>query len=277
MILKNTVSEPLDIIILAGQSNMEGNGLGKTEFLYEKDDDILMMQCDIATEVKKNAEGREFLHATPSEEYFIEPAEERKNSDGEPCGILALSFAALYKENNLEKGRKLLLVQTAVGGTGFRGGHWGLEDVLYKRLFEMTDAALSMNKENRIVAVLWHQGEHDAYENAGLGDKYIKDFYSKRFSLLVSGIREKYGEELPFIAAGFTHGWMDKYPIENKAVIDASVDVLSTLGCASYITKTLDLASNEDSVGNGDTVHFSKDALYTLGNRYYEEYVSLLK
>lgn len=277
MVLKNTVSVPLDIIILAGQSNMEGNGLGECQYPWSLDSDILMMQCDIATEVKKNEAGREFIFVTPSEEYSIEPAEERINGDGLPCGILALSFARLYKKNNLKNGRKLLLVQTAVGGTGFTGSHWGVEDILYKRLFEMTDAALAMNKENRVVSVLWHQGEHDAYENCGLGDEYIKDFYSKRLSLLVSGIREKYGEKLPFIAAGFTHGWMDEYPTENKAVIDASVDTLAALGCASYITKTLDLASNEDSVGNGDTVHFSKDALYTLGNRYYEEYVSLLK
>ena len=277
MILKNTVSEPLDIIILAGQSNMEGNGLGECQHPWSLDSDILMMQCDIATEVKKNEAGREFIFVTPSEEYFIEPAEERINGDGLPCGILALSFARLYKKNNLKNGRKLLLVQTAVGGTGFTGSHWGVEDILYKRLFEMTDAALAMNKENRVASVLWHQGEHDAYENCGLGNEYIKDFYSKRLSLLVSGIREKYGEKLPFIAAGFTHGWMDEYPTENKAVIDASVDTLAALGCASYITKTLDLASNEDAVGNGDTVHFSKDALYTLGNRYYEEYVSLLK
>ena len=30
----------------------------------------------------------------------------------------------------------------------------------------MINAGLSLNKNNRIVALLWHQGEHDTYENA---------------------------------------------------------------------------------------------------------------
>ena len=187
MKIRNPISEPLDIIILAGQSNMEGNGLGDTSEPWIPDSDILMMYEDIVMFPKKNSEGREFISITRGEDYFIATADERLSSDkNKRCAVLALPFAKLYKKERLEKGRRLLLVQTAIGGSGFVGAHWGIGEEFSERLFDMVDLALGMNQENRVIALLWHQGEHDAYENAGKDPQVIKDYYKEKGILLNS-------------------------------------------------------------------------------------------
>ena len=272
MILKNPISEPLDIIILAGQSNMEGCGRGEAEKEWIPSEKILMMQSEIRTRVEK------YIVPEPSDEYYIEPADERYSSDyGMKCGVFALEFARLYSEQMLTPGRKLLLVQSAVGGTGFVGGHWGTSDILYKRMLEMVSCALGMNPENRIVAMLWHQGEHDAYERRGEGREQIASEYEKALTALIEGVRERFGNGFPIVAAGFTHGWVDEYPEECEAVLSATERAFSKLGKSALVTGTGDLKSNSDVIGGDDNVHFSKAACKILASRYFDAYEALIK
>ena len=66
--------------------------------------------------------------------YVIDIAKERANSSV-TVGDFSLTFAKRYIEQGLLKeGRKLLIVRTAVGGTGFKKGHWGERDFLFLRL-----------------------------------------------------------------------------------------------------------------------------------------------
>lgn len=142
--LKDFTKENFDIIIQAGQSNSEGYGVGDVDNPYEPNDQVWYMNGN-------------FTLSCAAENVM-------KN---EIQSTFALSFARKYLNAGLLKdGRKLLILRTAVGGTGFLDNHWKMTDDLYLRMMEMTRTALALNKKNRLVGLLWHQGETDATLNA---------------------------------------------------------------------------------------------------------------
>ncbi|MBQ9734615.1 MAG: hypothetical protein IJV95_02030 [Clostridia bacterium] len=275
--IKDLLNGKFDIIIIAGQSNAESSGEGPSyNSDWVEDDDILMLKGDFDAKVAKKAYGNEYLDIEVSDKYYIERAKERI-INGKVCAIFGNYFAKMYKENRLEKDRKILLIQTAIGGTGFAKWHWGLKDALYNRMLKMTEQALALNPENRVVALLWHQGEHDSFEPPEMEDNVRKQTYKKNLSALIDGVREKFGNKLPFICAGFTKYWVNEYPNQCAAVLGATKEVCESINDARFIEKTDDLEVNDEAVGNGDTVHFSRRALYILAERYYNAYKEIVE
>lgn len=265
--------EKLDIIILAGQSNAEGNGKGDTKHPYKRNKNILHMY-DINSYGYKEDERSKVIHLDIKYpvEFEIDVAEE-KTPNGEG-GNLGLFFSKMYAKNNLENGRKILLIRAAVGGTGFARGHWGESDVLPKRLNDMVDYALSLNKENRIVAFLWHQGEHDAFENTDLDENTRKNFYYQKLSKFFTNFKNRYNSfSYPIICGGIVDSWKKDYSSECRAIEDASKKVMKNIQGSFVSSKGL--KSNNDEIGNGDPLHFSRDALYIFGKRYYSAYKKL--
>lgn len=274
--IKNLLNGKFDIIIIAGQSNAESSGVGPAyKEDWVEDDDILMLKGDFNAKVAKKAYGNEYLDIEVSDNYYIERAKERI-INGKVCAVFGNYFAKMYKENYLEEGRKILLVHTAIGGTGFAKWHWGLKDVLYKRMLSMTEDALSMNPENRVVALLWHQGEHDSFEPPEMADEERKQTYKNNLTALIDGVREKFGNDLPFICAGFTKFWVADYPNQCEAILSATKEVCESKNDAYFIEKTDDLEVNDQVNGEGDTVHFSRRALYILAERYYDAYKKII-
>ena len=270
----NPISTPLDIIILAGQSNAEGNGHGAVDCAYVPTPEILMMQGNYTQKVAKNAGEKDFFVVEAEKSYSIDTAKERV-SGKTTFGNLALTFAKKYKENLLESERKILIVNTAVGGTGFAKNHWGIGEVLFERLMEMTSEALKMNSKNRVVALLWHQGEHDAYEFDHLTDIEREDFYKEKINILFSRVRESFGK-MPIICGRFASPWEKLYKSRCEAIYSATEKVCKALGSAVMVT-TSDLTTNAYETGNSDDIHFSRKALYLLGERYYGAYEKILK
>ena len=182
-----------------------------------------------------------------------------------------LSFAKNYVEKGLLRdGRKLLIVRSAVGGTGFLDRRWGLRDDLFLRMIEMSKTALCLHPSNRIVGLLWHQGETDADLGAD------RDGHYKRLWDLVEAVRSVFGSpDLPFLAGDFVEQWRKAGPQKADPVRAAMRDVCKNAGCAAFV-ETDGLASNDQQLGNGDTIHFSRNALAQLGERYFEAFYQLL-
>ena len=268
--IKNFITDKLDIIILAGQSNASGCGLGETETPWVKDERILKFSEKYSADVAQTEYGNEYLDIKIIDEQTVSVADERNDGKGQKISGFDLAFAKEYANKYLEKDRKLLIVDTSIGGTGFSKKHWGVGDLLYERMFRLTDLALSMNNENRIVAVLWHQGEHDTFENAQFNYEERFEFYKSKFGAFMQGLRAKYGEQ-PFICAGFTSVWVGNYPEQCKAVLTACKEVLSNYSKTAMVN-TEDLKNNDAAIGNKDIVHFSKDACYKLGRRYFKAF-----
>lgn len=244
--LKDFTKEAFDIVIQAGQSNAEGSGFGDAAMPYQPKDNVYMMEPD-----RTVFKAREIVW------------------DNVIRGNFALSFADAYLNAGLlREGRKLLILRTAVGGTGFSDGRWGKTDPLFLQMLDMTREALSLNPENRVVCLLWHQGETDAI------NRMDYDTYKKNLHTLISLTRAAFGP-IPFIEGDFVQQWIGENEDICRPIRAAMRDVCAEAeGCA--FVETDGLPSNDQSnKGCGDTIHFSRQALYLLGQRYFEAYRDL--
>ena len=107
------MKEIYDIIVLAGQSNAEGYGVGEVSEEYEKDDRVLWLNDRAAAHFEKDENGNDFLSLNYPAETEISIAEEPTGAQGK-TGKLALSFAKCYVKSGLLKpNRKLLIVNAA--------------------------------------------------------------------------------------------------------------------------------------------------------------------
>jgi len=256
--------EKYDIILQAGQSNAEGYGHGPAEHPYVPDARILYLTAG-------DPEAGEYY---PKGDYEIKIAEERPHPDLAPDdrrGDFALSFAQKYVEAGLlEEDRKLLIVRTAVGGTGFLKHYWQVGDPLYERMLRMTDYAVSLHPENRLVGMLWHQGEHEA---AFLNDPQR---YHDQLLAVLESVRERYkASDLPIVLGGFCDQWVQ----ENQPACDEIMAVIRKVAekLGGRYIQTADLRSNDQKTGDGDTIHFCREDLQELGRRYFAAYSNLRK
>ena len=255
--------EKFDIVIQAGQSNAEGMGIGEVERKYEENENIFHLNAEKTVEYPP-----ERVTVTFADKPFsLEVADEREYTQGK-LGDFSLSFSCSYIKNGLlSEDRKLLIVRAAIGGTGFQKGHWTKDGELYLKMLEMCDYALDLNPENRIVGFLWHQGEHDALEGNS------PENYYNQLSELVQTVRNRYGK-IPFIAGDFVKEWKTKNITICQPIVDVIKKVVKDMGNAGFV-ETSDLLSNNEKTGNGDDIHFCRDALYELGNRYFDEFSKL--
>ncbi|MBO5354741.1 MAG: hypothetical protein J6B09_01585 [Clostridia bacterium] len=258
--LRNFENEVYDVIILAGQSNAEGRGIGSVEKAYKPSDKIWSMNCSF----------------TPLE-YTISPDEE-KVFENEIRSNFALSFAKEYvRDGRLAEGRKLLIVRAAVSATGFVDNRWKCTDDLYQNMISMAKTALSLNPQNRLVAMLWHQGEADIWARIP---------YETHFDNLMTLVRSSRAElnapDLPFIAADIVPKWKASFLDISLPVINAIKDVCKDCGNGAFV-ETDGLLSNaqefkQNPWNNGeckDGIHFSRRSLYELGKRYYQAFVKI--
>ena len=266
--LLNKVSDELDIIVIAGQSNAEGYGIGPTVAPYRPSSDILIMRdTDNQGYVVDEKTVTDFAISMPRD-YLINIAEERCSTSGK-IGSFALYFAEKYRSEFLSFGRRVLVIQSAVGATGFAKGHWGLDGVLYRRLVEMVTLALGMNPKNRVVALLWHQGEHDAVFRPELSDSEREELHLNNLSSLLLDFRGRFGS-LPFIGGGFVEDWAKGF--ERSAAIESATKKLALDHPLVGFASSEGLPSNNQTLGNKDAIHFSRDSLRLLGERYFEIY-----
>lgn len=253
--LKDFTQEKFDIIIQAGQSNSEGYGCGPVDRPYEVSDLVWYLNGD----------------------FTISKAAEQVTLN-ETVSNFSLSFAREYMEKGLLKeDRKLLILRCAVGGTGFLDDHWKLTDDLYLRMMDMIKTALDLNKENRLVAFLWHQGETDAMLFASR-----EVHYNHLMTLLRSVCDTFQVPEIPFVAGDFVQDWKGDNLAVSEPVIDAIRDVCRDYGHGAFV-ETDGLKSNRQELGritmewpDPDPIHFSRKSLYELGSRYFAAYQEIL-
>jgi len=247
-----------DIIVLAGQSNAGGCGVGPVENEYVPTALVQLMPQ------KPN-----FLGGFQIERA----AENKRSSDKLPEGNIALIFARAYIEAGLlAPGRKLLILKAPAGGTGFLKGDWGPNDYYYLNMLRMIDTAMALNEGNRIKAVLWHQGEGEVIYGA------TQEQQTANLTGFVDGVRAYCGDpSLPFMAGNLVEEWWTANEAASLPVIDGTRAVCAAVGSAAFIESD-GLTSNYQAVGelsggtDPDTIHFSREALYVLGQRYFEAY-----
>lgn len=240
-----------DIVIQAGQSNAEGYGFGDTDEPFIPNNLVWYLNSDMTV--------------VPATE-MVEGNFIRTN--------FSLPFAVEYlRDGHLAAGRKLLILRTAVGGTGFLDKRWGMADDLYLHMMDMIRVALEMNPENQLIAFLWHQGETDACLNATFEGHYAN------LSGLINSVRNTFNvPELPFVAGDFVHHWRDENASICTPVLQAIRAVCVDIGHGAFV-ETDGLQSNWQELGNlrQDSIHFSRRDTYKLGKRYFTAFTEIVK
>lgn len=245
-VLRDFGKESFDIFISAGQSNAEGYGFGPVDDPFGQNELVWYLNPD----------------------FTIVPAAEKVNGN-EIQSNFGLSFAREYiNAGCLAEGRKILIVRSAVGGTGFLDNRWKLTDDLYLRMMDMIRAALALNPDNRLVVMLWHQGETDAIAKASYDTHY------GHLMTLCRSVREKFCvPELPFIAGDFVQHWKSENAEICAPVVDAMRAVCRDCGKGEFVETDGLLSNNQelnrDPLGWYDPIHFSRKAVYELGKRYF--------
>ncbi len=271
-------SEKYDVILLIGQSNAEGFGIGPVEKDFESTDSIMQFVDSYPVMYKANAMGVDELDVPNETFYRINQAAENTRKNVGKLGCFALQFAEKYYESYLsDTDRKVLIVKAAIGGTGFLRNQWTPDGVLYKRALEMTDMALELNPQNKLKAILWHQGESEAVDGKGRGYDFLYSFYTECLSRLITDLKEKYGN-IPFLAGGHCDDWIPRFSEESPAITDATKDVIEKFEHCAYV-ETAGLGSNDRIVKGKylDDVHFNRPSLYELGKRYFNVYKEIIR
>lgn len=266
-----------DVVILAGQSNAEGNGVRSKDVPEKRIDGVYeLIDANVAYPYFDEKENATKLVVTMPTEFVLREARER--TDGENFrSDISETFAADYiAAGRLKAGRKILIVKAAVGGTGFALGQWGVGNPLWTRMVGMIDYALGLNPENRVVAFLWHQGEHDAFEQAWLSPEERYAFYVGKYKQQCLAVRNIYGD-VPVICGGFVDHWAEKP--ENKSACDAVekalYDVSVEIGKSAFVGSE-GLLSNDQLIKNGDDIHFCYKSVYELGHRYFSAFEKIV-
>lgn len=232
-------NEKLDIIVVAGQSNAEGCGRGYEEMKYRQNPLILSLDkkkgLKIANENNIGRVYRSWFGLTFGEEYI--------------------------KQGLLKKDRKLLLLNVAVGGTGFSDNRWGLTEDLYLNMINRVNTFQKLNVENSVKCILWHQGESDALNNMS-EEKY----YEKLTTLIVNARKQIDLLKLPFIAGDMVPEWKVTEPM--SFVIERATRrvVKDTPDC--YYVESSELEGNSKP----DIIHFNRKSNIELGKRYFESF-----
>ena len=264
--------DKFDIIVLGGPSNAAGCGKGPVENAYVPSEQILCLTDDTCLTYRNEGDKMVIDKVNPPTATRVTVAEEAE-ADGWKLGKFVLPFAARYAAGCLQPGRKVLIVDASEGGTGFARKEWGIGAPLYDRMVRLTGEALAMNPENRIVAFLWHQGEHDAYENAEWSPQTRYLTHKANMTALLNDFFDRFGW-MPFVAGGFCDEWY----LQNKAACDAVLTAIRE--CCQAVkggfVETAGLESNHQKVGIDDVIHFSREAQYRLADLYFEKYLELI-
>lgn len=252
-----------DIIIQAGQSNSEGFGLGPVEKEYTPTERV--WQLDAPKRATPLPDRMDVVYL--DEPLVLKVAEECEGGNGK-VGNFGLTFAEEYiKAGLLQEGRAVLIIRAGVGGTGFCRKEWGLGSLLYTKLTELVDYALSLDKDNRVVALLWHQGECDSVE------KNPPHVFGAQLKEQMLDARARYGD-MPIIAGDFVNDWKSKNLALCQPIIEKIKETLAECGKGAFV-ETADLPSNDQTIGNGDDIHFSRQSQHILGRRYFEAFKKL--
>jgi len=240
-VLYSPANTDYDVILLAGQSNMIGRNGSIDEVLDAPDERI-------------------FQYGWNGHKVVL--ANDPLDHDGETANTIGMgmTFAKQYLADNPT--RKILLVPTAKGATGFQDTYWQDGGTGYNGAITQVEAAIAAGDSGtNLVAILWHQGEDDN------GD-YTEAQYAAQLDALISGWRSDIDgatSSTPFIA-GDIADWSTGYDADISAAIE---DTPNRVPYTAFV-------ETDDLSDGGDSLHFSAAAQRTLGERYYTALASAL-
>lgn len=243
------VAVEYDIFLVAGQSNTH-QGAGLDLMIDQPQENIRQLGRGGANDLK-------VILATEPLQHWTALANE--------IGF-CLTFAKAYAASSLKEGRQVLLIPCGYGETGFASGHWNKGEALYEDAVQRTRYALSLSKNNRLVAVLWHQGESDV----GWPQ------YQQALHSMIGSMRSDIAghQQVPFVLGGMVPYWVaqDSARMHAQSVIAGTPSRVSMTAFASPYYPTVITKADSTFV----PVHYDAAGQRVLGKRYFAVLDSLL-
>lgn len=284
-----------DVILIAGQSNAVGFGCGPaTDVSTANDSNIHEVMPD------------------GSISYAREPLSHAPMDGGKAGKGFGMTFARLYAAK-LPSNRRVLLVPVALGGTSIMQWDNRIEDLdfktptngadpipddttqLYDTLVRQTRHALASNfagSDNRIVALLWHQGETDMLFMNNKKDPINKTMnsvatYDSRLRKLIGLIRATFPEQghFPVIVGELGRFFETSFPGPNGlTAFNAGLASLAKTTTKMAVVPSVGLTNGASikcsifpipSLPDGDPVHFNAQSQVEFGKRYFAAFSKL--
>lgn len=257
-----------DIIPLTGQSNMVGlanieNGVDDNYNIINN----IVYQYPTITNIDTTTItviDNQIINATNPLQNLNYPA--FPNSMG-----LWKTFIEDYIKNIIRPfRRKIMIIPTAQGSTGFIDNEWNKGDRNYEICKLATNEAVNIHQLNKIQCVLWNQGEDDIIH---FNDNYYNDWSQFRLDL-INDI-DTMDSNTVFILAetsGQHYDQYDKEGIQYKQKIYEDMVALeeNNLGYVGLVhTRDLNFMS--------DGKHYITISYRELGHRYYNKLIEVLK
>jgi hypothetical protein len=246
-----------DVVLLVGQSNMQGAGLPYDPALDARFDGV-----------------EQFAGSGPHAGTVL-PAQDplyhvnQHVFDGSPTVGPGMEFGRqLWLHQPAD--RKVLLVPAARGGTGFSGTaeySWDPDNKaaavnLARRAADACTRALALNPSHRLAAILWHQGEADAMARAD------GRWYRRKLLQLIDLFRAEFGP-VPFLAGGMVPEWIAANP-SARGIDGVHRSIPSDRPVTAFVEGPGGAATA------GDTIHYTAAGARELGLRYFRAYSGLV-
>ncbi len=231
-------AQPVDVFLLAGQSNMAGRGV-----VSEAD------RQPIAGVYAFTKEGKWAPAVDPI--HYDRP---------DRTGVgLARGFARTLVE--LKAGEKIGVVPAAFGGSAL--AEWQPGTTHFTNAVARVKAALAAAPGARLRGILWHQGEADA------GDEERALTYRVRWLKMMTALRKELGAEDVPVVVGELGRFVEKgkYPYWDR--------VNEELALLPLRAPHVGWVSSEGLRDKGDLLHFDSESLAEFGRRYALEWMSL--
>jgi len=260
-----------DIVIVAGQSNATDRGQGAFTARFQAQDKRIRQIG------RFGADDMQVIAVRRLHDGIVWSALQHWNFRQRQYRMgFALPFARMYARHELAPDRTVLIVPAGNGGTSIRS--WLGEDgapvtELYPDMLARLQVAQSQPGENRIIAVLWHQGEKDLME--GMAPKTYRKKRIEFFARLRSDIPGNY----PILTAKFTSAWLSGDPV--KRAFERAIEAATEQDGLGRVVSRAGLLSNDEVLATDEvlaideTIHFSAQANQTLGARLFRAWVSI--
>lgn len=268
-----------DVVVIAGQSNAVGFGCGSQPAVSTANDHRIF-QLDTSHRILPASDP---LHHRPTQ--------------GNAVGF-GLTFARLYAQT-LPANRKVLIVPAARGSTSIL--QWDDLDEginfqemaaiptdsteLWNALIARTRAAMQVPGTNRLVALLWHQGENDysfmKMPTRGF-HRWMPDTeaYQARLRSLVNGFRAYFPSQrpVPFIAGELGSFWSAINGADASGALlgrfNQDLARIRMLPLTDVVSAS-GLQSNLQAGCSTDDAHFSAASQVELGRRYFNALMAM--
>lgn len=245
----SVLSASLDVVILAGQSNMVGwvPTTGQINPKIDYSDPRILQHSAFAT----------------FQNQLVLASEPLNHSDGRenPVG-LGMSFARKYIQNN--PASTLILLPHGHGGTGFSDNNWRVGDIRTNALIANANLVKSKYPNANFKAILWHQGEKEVQNDVS------REQYIAWLTAFVAHLRSSINgaENTPFIAGEISRQWITSEGATGTRIQQVIRDI------PTFINRSAVASSEGLTVHDG--IHFNTNSNRQLGLRYYDKYLEAL-